>query len=54
MSVDTTVYLYGKNVSYFFYNIIQKKYKITLIDERRGISRVYIEIHKHGFKPISV
>ena len=27
-SVDITVYLYGKNVSYFFYNIAQKNTKL--------------------------
>ena len=40
-SVDRTVYLYGKNVLYYFYNIAQE-YKITSMDERREIFRVYI------------
>ena len=47
-SVDIAVYLYGKNVLYFFYNIAQKKYKITSMDEQREIFRVYIELCKHG------
>ena len=52
-SVDITVYLYGKNVLYFFYNIAQKKYKITSMDERREIFCVYIELCKHGSQPIN-
>ena len=35
-SVDITVYQYGKNVIYFFYNIAQR----TLIEEWREIFRV--------------
>ena len=34
-SVDITLYLYGKNVLYFFYNIVQKKHKITSMNEWR-------------------
>ena len=45
---DITVYQHGKNILYFFYNIAQKKYKITSMDERREIDRVYIELCKHG------
>ena len=37
-SVDTTVYQYGKNVLYFFYNIAQR----TLKEEWREIFRVDI------------
>ena len=37
-SVDITVYQYGKNVLYFFYNIAQR----TLIEEWREIFRVDI------------
>ena len=48
----TQEYLYGKKVLYFFYKIA-KKYKITSIDERREIFRVYIEFCKHGSQPIS-
>ena len=44
-----TVYQHGENVLYFFYNIAQKKYKITSMDERREIFHVYIELRKHGF-----
>ena len=40
-SVDTTVYQYGKNVLYFFYNIAQR----TLTEEWREISRVDIELY---------
>ena len=47
-SVDITVYPYRKNVLYFFYNIAQKEYKITSVDERREIFRVYIGLCKHG------
>ena len=43
-SVDITVYQYGKNVSYFFYNIAQR----TLTEEWRGIFRVDIELYQHG------
>ena len=47
-SVEITIYQHGKDVLYFFYNIAQKKYKITSMDERREIFRVYIELCKHG------
>ena len=43
-SVDITVYQYGKNVSYFFYNIAQR----TLTEEWREIFRVDIELYQHG------
>ena len=43
-SVDITVYQYGKNVLYFFYNIAQR----TLTEERREIFRVDIELYQHG------
>ena len=43
-SVDITVYQYGKNVLYFFYNIAQG----TLTEEWRKISRVDIELYQHG------
>ena len=43
-SVDTTVYQYGKNVLYFFYNIAQR----TLTEEWREIFRVDIELYQHG------
>ena len=49
-SVDITVYQYGKNVLYFFYNIAQR----TSTEERREIFRVDIELYKHGSQPISV
>ena len=39
-SVDITVYQYGKNVLYFFYNIAQR----TLTEEWREIFRVDIEL----------
>ena len=42
-SVDITVYQYGKNVLYLFYNIAQ----ITLTEEWREIFRVYIELYQH-------
>ena len=45
-SVDITVYQYGKNVLYFFYNIAQR----TLTEEWREIFRVDIEL----YQPISV
>ena len=38
-----TVYQYGKNVLYFFYNIAQR----TLTEEWREIFRVEIELYKH-------
>ena len=38
-SVDITVYQYGKNVLYFFYNIAQR----TLTEEWREIFRVDID-----------
>ena len=43
-SVDITVYQYGKNVLYFFYNIAQR----TLTEEWREIFRVNIELYQHG------
>ena len=43
-SVDITVYQYGKNVLYFFYNIAQR----TLTKEWREIFRVDIELYQHG------
>ena len=43
-SVDITVYQYGKNVLYFFYNIAQK----TSTEEWREIFRVEIELYQHG------
>ena len=43
-SVDITVYQYGKNVSYFFYNIAQK----TLTEDWREILCVDIELYQHG------
>ena len=41
---DITVYQYGKNVLYFFYNIAQK----TLTEEWREIFRIDIELYQHG------
>ena len=49
-SVDITVYQYGKNVLYFFYNIAQR----TSTEEWREIFRVDIELYQHGSYPISV
>ena len=43
-SVDITVYQYGKNVLYFFYNIAQR----TLTEKWREIFRVDIELYQHG------
>ena len=43
-SVDITVYQYGKNVLYSFYNIAQR----TLTEEWREIFRVDIELYQHG------
>ena len=43
-SVDRTVYQYGKNVLYFFYDIAQR----TLKEEWREIFRVDIELYQHG------
>ena len=43
-SVDITVYQYGKNVLYFFYNIAQR----TLTEEWREIFHVDIEFYQHG------
>ena len=44
-SVDITVYQYGKNVLYFFYNIAQR----TLTEEWLEIFRVdIIELYQHG------
>ena len=42
-SVDITVYQYGKNVLYFFYNIAQR----TLTEEWQEIFRVDIELYQH-------
>ena len=39
-----TVYQYGKNVLYFFYNIAQQ----TLTEEWREIFRVDTELYQHG------
>ena len=47
-SVDITGYQNGKIFLYFFYNTAQIKYKITSMDERLEIFRVYIELCKHG------
>ena len=41
-SVDITVYQYGKNVLYLFYNIAQR----TLTEKRREIFR--FDIYQHG------
>ena len=43
-SVDITVYQYGKNVLYFFYNIAQR----TLTEEWREIFCVDIELYQHS------
>ena len=43
-SVHITVYQYGKNVLYFFYNIAQR----TLTEEWREIFRVDIELYQQG------
>ena len=43
-SVDITVYQYGKNVLYFFYNIAQR----TLTEVWREIFRVDIELYQHS------
>ena len=43
-SVDITVYQYGKNVLYFFYNIAQR----TLTEEWREIFRVDKGLYQHG------
>ena len=43
-SVDITVYQYGKNVLYFFYNIAQR----TLTERWREIFRVDVELYQHG------
>ena len=42
-SVDITVYQYGKNVLYFFYNIAQR----TLTEEWREIFRVDKGLYQH-------
>ena len=44
VNVDITVYQYGKNVLYFFYNIAQR----TLTEEWQEIFRVDIELYQHG------
>jgi hypothetical protein len=43
-SVDITIYQYGKNVLYLFYNIAQKNIKKEIF--RRF--RVDIELYQHG------
>ena len=43
-SVDITVYQYGKNVLYFFYNVAQR----TLTEKWREIFHVDIELYQHG------
>ena len=43
-SVGITVYQYGKNVLYFFYNIAQR----TLTEEWREIFRIDVELYQHG------
>ena len=43
-SVDITVYQYGKNVLYFFYNIAQR----TSTQKWREIFRVDTELYQHG------
>ena len=43
-SVDKTVYQYGKNVLYLFYNIAQR----TSTEEWREIFRADIELYQHG------
>ena len=51
-SVDITIYQYGKNVLYFFYNIAMSKArrirKKSVFTKRRKISRVDIELYQHG------
>ena len=42
--VHITVYQHGKNVLYFFYNIVQR----TSTKEWREIFRVDIELYQHG------
>ena len=49
-SVNITVYQYGKDVLYSFYNIAQR----TLTEEWREIFRVDIELYQQGSQPISV
>ena len=49
-SVDITVYQYGKNVLYLFYNIARRNIKGEIF--RRF--RVDIELYQHGSYPISV
>ena len=41
-SVDITIYQYGKNVLYLFYNIAQGNIK-------KEIFRVDIELYQHGY-----
>ena len=43
-SADISVYQYGKNVLYFFYNIAQR----TLTEEWRAIFRVGVELYQYG------
>ena len=49
-SADITVYQYGKNVLYFFYNITQR----TLTEEWWEIFPVDIELYQNGSLPINV
>ena len=43
-SVDITVYQYGKNVFYLFYNIAQRNIKKEIFQR----FRVDIELYQHG------
>jgi hypothetical protein len=49
-SVDITVYQYGKNVLYLFYNIAQRNIKKEIFQR----FRVDIELYQYGSQPISV
>ena len=49
-SVDITIYQYGKNVLYLFYNIAQKNIKKDIFRH----FRVDIEFYQHDSWPISV
>jgi hypothetical protein len=46
-SVDITVYQYGKNVLYLFYNIAQRNIKKEIFRHFRHF-RVDIELYPHG------
>ena len=48
VDIKITVYQYGKNVSYIFYNIAQR----TLTKKWREIFRVDIELYQHGSNAI--